>query len=342
MKIKLFFILLFFLARICGTLCAKQQDKYIEISSRTDTIILENIRAVTCDGDTTAYKELMLQIPYYDFFVYSVYMASVYNYAPAYYHVYRLYYKWLNLYDTQIDTTSWRHLRFWLQWGVDVGNSACEKILCDSVHINDIMYSTLDSLNDFVFVIPQTDDSCDSIRTYINTVKRESSYLTTAGKEISISKELFEKYKKLRISNNDSVSKVILEKYAHYNDNTEEIYTINNTDAFPKNENFMFRVHEHLKFGNCTYITISILWYLEDIHRLCYDYFHTYGNKLGLYLLHLGYEAGDTYAIYPLAKMYTEGYYVPQDVEYAKTILTSFMSEDKAQRWIQKWIREMK
>ena len=69
MKMKVFLILLSFLTNVSITLCAKQRDKYIEINSSESTEILENIRAVACNGDTTAYKNLMLQIPYYDFFV---------------------------------------------------------------------------------------------------------------------------------------------------------------------------------------------------------------------------------------------------------------------------------
>ena len=331
MKMKVFLILLSFLTNVSITLCAKQRDKYIEINSSESTEILENIRAVACNGDTTAYKNLMLQIPYYDFFVYSVYMASEFNYPPAYYNAYRIYDRWLNLYDTQIDTTSWKNLRFWLQWGVDAGSTACEQVLRDGMQIAELKYKTLDSLNNFVFVIPRNDYSSDSIRA------------TLAGeRRISISKEQFEKYKMQRIRSNDSVSEAILETYAYNNDYGLEKYTINNIDVFPINENFMFRIHNHLKYGDCPHITFSILWHLSNTHMLCYDFNHTFCNKLGLYLLHLGYEAGDRYSTLPLAQLYAQGYHVPRDIEYAKKILTSIMSESAANKLVQKWIREDK
>ena len=216
MKIKSFFLCSFIIASMSGALCAKPQEKYIELNLIEDTEILENIRAITCDGDTTAYKNLMLQIPYYDFFVYSVYMASKYDYAPAYYYAFRIYERWLNLYDIQIDTISWKNLRFWLQWGVEAGNTACEKILCDSIQNDEYTYSVLDSLNSFVFVIPRTDSSSDSIKATI-----------AGGRKISISKEQFEAYKKQRICHNDSASE-ILETYAYNNDFVLKKYTINN------------------------------------------------------------------------------------------------------------------
>lgn len=78
------------------------------------------------------------------------------------------------------------------------------------------------------------------------------------------------------------------------------------------------------------------------IYMLCSDFNSTYCNKLGIYLLRLGYEAGDKYAIIPLAQLYAQGLYVPQDVEYAEKILTSLMSEYKAQKLIQRWINETK
>lgn len=330
MKMRVFFTLLFALAGMSVSLYAKLPDKYIEISSRENTAILENIRAITCDGDTAAYKNLMLQIPYYDFFVYSVYMASKYNYAPAYYNAFRIYDRWLNLYDTQIDTISWKNLRFWLQWGVEAGSSACEKILCDSILTDEYTYSALDSLNSFVFVIPQNNDSSDSIRATL-----------PGEKKVSISKEQLEKYKMQRLCNNDSAIR-ILETYAYGSDFTLKKYTMNNTDVFPINENFMFRVYRHLKDGDCSYITFSILWHLSHTYRLCDNtYSSTFENKLGVYLLHLGYEAGDRYCILPLAELYTKGIYVPQDTVRAKKILMTLMKNEKnAEHYIRRWSNE--
>lgn len=330
MKMKSFFILLFILVNTSRELCAKPQDTYVPVNDIKDIEILKNIHAATCDGDTTAYIRLMQQIPYYDFFVYSIYMASKYDYAPAYYNAYRIYNRWLNLYN-QIDTTSRNNLRFWLQWGADAGSTVCEQVLRDSTSIDDSTYTALDSLNNFVFVVPQTGNSSDSIKA------------TLAGeRNISISKEQLEKYKMQRLCCNDSASKSILETYAYNNKYVLEKYTICNADVFPVNENFLFRVHERLKYGNCEHITFGILWHLSKTYMACDDYNSTFSNKLGLYLLRLGYEAGDKYAVIPLAQLYAQGLYVPQDLEYAKKVLTSSMPKYKAEKLIQIWINEIK
>ena len=220
---------------------------------------------------------------------------------------------------------------FWLQWGADVGSTACKKVLLDREYINANTYTTLDSLNNFVFVIPRTDGSSDSIKATI-----------AGGRKISISKEQFEAYKKQRIWHNDSAS-IILETYAYAdnNDNVLKKYTINNVDVFPINENFMFRVHEYLTCEDYTHITTSILWYLSNTYMLCDNtYSSTFENKLGIYLLHFGYEAGDEYSVLPLAELYAKGIYVSQDTVHAKKILMSLVKEEKAERMIQKWINE--
>jgi TPR repeat protein len=77
-------------------------------------------------------------------------------------------------------------------------------------------------------------------------------------------------------------------------------------------------------------------------YMLCDDFNSTYSNKLGIYLLRLGYEAGDNYAIIPFAQLYAQGRYVPQNIEYAEKILTSSMSEYKARKLIQIWINDIK
>ena len=58
MKMKVVFVLFSILANMSVMLCAKQQDKYIEINSRERIEIIENIHAVACNGDTAAYKNL--------------------------------------------------------------------------------------------------------------------------------------------------------------------------------------------------------------------------------------------------------------------------------------------
>ena len=128
--------------------------RYTHVDKSADTETINNIYSVISEGDTLAYKALVRQVPYYDYFVFSLYMANEYNYGPAYYNTYRIYDLWLKLYDASIDLESRQRIKFWLNWGEEAGNKACKLILSD-VNLTEQEYKALDSINDFMFFLPQ-------------------------------------------------------------------------------------------------------------------------------------------------------------------------------------------
>ncbi len=65
-----------------------------------------------------------------------------------------------------------------------------------------------------------------------------------------------------------------------------------------------------------------------------------FSSKLGVYLLHIGFQANDEYSIIYLATLYAQGRGVPQNKDYAYEILTKKMSPEIALKWINKWSRE--
>ena len=292
--------------------------RYTHVDKSADTETINNIYSVISEGDTLAYKALVRQVPYYDYFVFSLYMANEYNYGPAYYNTYRIYDLWLKLYDASIDLESRQRIKFWLNWGEEAGNKACKLILSD-VNLTEQEYKALDSINDFMFFLPQN-----------ITIDTISTMLIGSNLLISTPKKEFEEHKQKRIHFNQRESRDKLEQHAR-----------EDTKGYSLNENLLFRIHEQIKHEEYhKQITFSILWYLVDLYLVCERYDCLFSSKLGIYLLHSGFEANDEYSIIHLATLYAQGCGVPQNKDYAHEILTKKMSQETALKWINKWSRE--
>lgn len=303
--------------------------------------IVSNIYAAICQGDTSAYNALMLQVPYYDYFVYSLYMANEYNYAPAYYNAYRIYHLWLKMYDKTINIEQLEKLTFWLEWGKSAGNEAC-RILLNERAVSDLQYALLDSLNNFNFILPFNNTDNDSIYatdfewTTKWTTKGEIGYTTEI--KIAMHKDQFEQHKDLRLEN-DSISHSILERYAFRGQ----------TDSFTKNENLLFRIHEQLNYKQHNkQLTWNLLFYLNNHYNMCEDMgnpntsmlgYCFFCSRLGRYLLQIAYSNGDEYAVWELARIYAQGCGVEQDYSKAYEILRSNVSELAAKNAIAGWTK---
>lgn len=284
------------------------------------TYIAQEVKKCLCDGDMTAYEDLISLVPYYDYFAYSIYVANTYDYAPAYYRAYRIYQLWNELYHDNIDETSWKNLKIWLEWGRDAGSKACEILLRDSTHVTKDVFASMDSINHFTFTFPI--EPCDG---YIHA--QPLGY----DSSITISCEEFEKIKQKRISEDSEESNAILELYAH-----------GFADRYTVSENFLFRIRDHIKCNRNENITLSVVWEFSNICNVCkqIDLDELYSSKLGLHLLHVGLKAGDKFSFFPLAKLYAQGNYVPLDRDFAYQLLLKMMRPELAEKWLQRLIQD--
>lgn len=283
--------------------------------------ISKKIFAVICEGDSDSYNSLMYQIPYYDYFLCSIHMANEYNYPPAFYRAFRGYCLWNNLYNNTINQSSWDNMKFWLNWGKESGDLCCDILLHDSVSLTTNLFLTLDSINNFFFNNPTPKIISDSI--FVISLNKDDTLV--------LLRDELEQYKRQYILRHDSTSIAMLEYIAS-----------NFSHDYSFNENFLFRVSCHINHNEFHTIVFSTLWHLRALYQICdsngYDKID--GTKLGQYLLLKGYQCGDSYAIIPLAKMYCQGIFVPQDIEYAYKLLLIKMNEHNAKKWINRWLQK--
>lgn len=293
-------------------------DKISEDSIKTWT------HDIICDGDSIAYFKIMPYIPYYDFFLYSIHLANEYNYTKAYYNAYRILDIWYKLHNCEMDSISWKNIKFWLEWGAKAGCYGCDTILDAGFAISEEELKRLDSINSFVFVLP--------VKEIKNRVIDGDLVLDT----LNMDYEQFIRYRKL------AVQKGVRDYYIminHYAASTK-------FEGFCYREDLLYSISEVIKWQLHNSYERSILWQLDDIYMICDVSNRTkigtniHYSRLGYYVLKKGYEAGDTYAIMPLAELYYKGIQVTQDKEYAKKILLEKWPEKTVLHIMNTWEKD--
>ena len=281
-------------------------------------------KKVICEGDTSAYIEIMKYVPYYDYFVYSIIMADIYQYPKAFYKAYRIFDLWLKLYNSKIDTDIKHNLSFWLKFGSDCENESCKTILNDTNNnISENELKKMDSVNNFIFYIQH-----DTIIKYIK--------LTLGDWTQSMLYEDFLNCKKNAIKKNEKNCFHTLNMYAHSDNN----------NGFSINEYFLFRIYEFIINQYYSDVTGGIIWHLNQSAYLCYmphdiSSFFFFTSELGLYLLNLGAANQDEFSYLALAELYAKGIAVPQDIEYARKILKNKFSDQVINRLIKQWLNQL-